>query len=208
MRRLATACLLMALMLPAPLMTAQSPPASESWDAKLRALPDSAAIKETARRLSARPHHLGSPYGKDNAEWLLAQFKSYGWDAKIEQFDVLFPTPKERVVELIAPTRFRARLQEPALAVESATSVFTEGTFFQATVQRDDFEKSFAAPVALPKETASATVAYLRGVKKDRIWLFEFAIDAAHQGGKFAMVCQEGAQTGAFLMLEERRSEE
>ena len=59
-----------------------------------RALPDPAAIKETVRRLSARPHHVGSPYDKDNAEWLLAQFKSFGWDAQIETFDVLFPTPE------------------------------------------------------------------------------------------------------------------
>ena len=48
------------------------------------------------QRLSARPHHVGSPYDKDNAEWMLAQFKEWGWDAQIETFDVLFPTPKER----------------------------------------------------------------------------------------------------------------
>jgi N-acetylated-alpha-linked acidic dipeptidase len=78
------------------------------------------------QRLSARPHHVGSPYGKDNAEWLLAQFKSYGWDAKIEQFDVLFPTPKERVLELVAPTRFRAKLQEPALAVDPTSNQHSE----------------------------------------------------------------------------------
>ena len=58
------------------------------------------------QRLSARPHNVGSPYDKDNAEWLLAKFKQYGFDAHIEVFDVLFPTPKERLVELIAPTKF------------------------------------------------------------------------------------------------------
>ena len=49
--------------------------------------------------MSARPHHLGSPYGTQNAEWLLARFKEWGWDAKIESYDVLFPIPKERVLE-------------------------------------------------------------------------------------------------------------
>ncbi len=49
---------------------------------------------------TARPHHVGSPYDKDNAEVAAAQFKSYGWDANIETFSVLFPTPKERAVEL------------------------------------------------------------------------------------------------------------
>ena len=77
------------------------------WETKFRAIPEPLRMRAAMQRLSARPHHVGSPYGKDNAEWLLAQFKSYGWDAKIEQFDVLFPTPKERVLELVAPTRLR-----------------------------------------------------------------------------------------------------
>ena len=50
------------------------------------------------RRLSARPHHVGSPYDKDNAEWILAHFQEWGLDAHIESFDVLFPTPKVRVL--------------------------------------------------------------------------------------------------------------
>ena len=62
------------------------------------------------QRLSARPHHVGSPYDKDNAEWILAKFKEWGLDAQIETFDVLFPTPKERALELVEPTRFTAKL--------------------------------------------------------------------------------------------------
>ena len=65
------------------------------------------------QHLSARPHNVGSPYDKENAEWILAKFQEYGFDAHIETFDVLFPTPKERHVELIAPTHFVAKLQEP-----------------------------------------------------------------------------------------------
>ena len=68
------------------------------------------------RRLSAYPHHVGSAYDKDNAEWMLAKFKSWGFDAQIETFDVLFPTPKERLLELIAPTKYRAKLQEPPVS--------------------------------------------------------------------------------------------
>ena len=70
------------------------------------------------RRLSARPHHVGSPYDKDNAEWILAHFKEWGLDAHIETFDVLFPTPKVRVLEMVEPTKFTAKLEEPALAVD------------------------------------------------------------------------------------------
>ncbi len=91
------------------------------WEVKFRAIPEPSRMREAMRRLSARPHHLGSPYGKENAEWLRAQFESYGWEAKLERFDVLFPTPRVRVLELVAPTRFVARLQEPALA-EDPTS--------------------------------------------------------------------------------------
>ena len=66
-------------------------------------------------RLTARPHHVGSPYDKQNAEWILSKFKEWGLDAKIESYDVLFPTPKERALELVEPTRFTAKLQEPTV---------------------------------------------------------------------------------------------
>ena len=88
------------------------------WDAKFRAIPDARNVRSYVERLSARPHHLGSPYDKQNAEWILAKFREGGWDARIERYDVLFPTPKERVLELVAPTRFKASLEEPALTAD------------------------------------------------------------------------------------------
>ena len=88
------------------------------WEQKFRTLPDTQRLRENMRRLSARPHHVGSPYDKDNAEWLVAQLKSYGLDAKIEEFEALFPTPKLRKLELLGPTRFAAKLEEPALPVD------------------------------------------------------------------------------------------
>jgi len=87
-------------------------------------LPDN--IRENMQRLSARPHHVGSPYDKDNAEWILSRFKEWGFDAHIETFDVLFPTPKERLLELVAPTQFRAKLQEPALSVDPTSNQTSE----------------------------------------------------------------------------------
>ncbi|HSB53322.1 MAG TPA: M28 family peptidase, partial [Gemmatimonadales bacterium] len=88
------------------------------WERRMREVPSPDSLREAMRRLSARPHHVGSPYDKDNAEWLLARFKSWGWDARLETFDVLFPTPKERVLELVAPVRYTARLTEPPLAID------------------------------------------------------------------------------------------
>ena len=79
------------------------------WENKFRALPSPDNQREYMRRLTAHPHHVGSPYDKDNAEWLLAQFKNWGFDAHIENFEVLFPTPKEEKLDLIEPRRFEAR---------------------------------------------------------------------------------------------------
>jgi N-acetylated-alpha-linked acidic dipeptidase len=119
-------CVLLLLTVPAgPLLLAQAPGAG-AWDDKFRALPDPAAIKETMRRLSARPHHVGSPYDKDNAEWLVAQFTSFGWDARIETFDVLFPTPKVRLLEMTAPARFTAKLEETPVSVDPTSSQKSE----------------------------------------------------------------------------------
>jgi N-acetylated-alpha-linked acidic dipeptidase len=92
--------------------------AETQWEQKFRAMPDTTRLREDMRRLSARPHHVGSPYDKDNAEWLVAQLKSYGLDANIEVFDTLFPTPKSRKLELLGPTKFVAKLEEPALKID------------------------------------------------------------------------------------------
>jgi len=96
--------------------------AERDWEAKLRAIPSPDSLREYMRHLSARPHHVGSAYDKANAEWILAKFKSFGLDAQIETFDVLFPTPKERAVELVAPTRFVAKLQEPPVPGDPTSS--------------------------------------------------------------------------------------
>ncbi len=104
----------------------QSVQAERDLEARFKSMPDPARMREAMRRLSARPHHVGSPYDKDNAEWILNEFKSYGWDAHIENFDVLFPTPLERIVELVAPTTFRASLQETALPNDPTSSQQSE----------------------------------------------------------------------------------
>src|SRR2546425_80430 len=106
--------------------TAAAAKAEREWETKFRAIPRPDSLREYMRHLSARPHHVGSPYDKANAEWLLAKFKSFGLDAQIESFDVLFPTPKERVVELVAPTKFVAKLQEPPVPGDPTSSQLAE----------------------------------------------------------------------------------
>jgi N-acetylated-alpha-linked acidic dipeptidase len=106
--------------------TAQTSATEHDWEKKFQDGIIAANIRENDRRLSARPHHVGSPYDKDNAEWMLARFKEWGFDAHIETFDVLFPTPKERVLELLEPTQFRAKLQEPVLAADPTSNQTSE----------------------------------------------------------------------------------
>ena len=94
----------------------ESSRAERQWEEKLRDIPNPDHLRAYMQRLSAHPHHVGSPYDKDNAEWILAKFKEFGLDAHIEQFDVLFPTPKERLVELVeGGPKFIAKLEEPRL---------------------------------------------------------------------------------------------
>ena len=93
-----------------------------AWEAKFKAVPSADRLREYMQRLSARPHHVGSPYDKNNAEWILSKFKEWGLDAQIENFDVLFPTPRERAVEMIEPTRFVAKLEEPPVATDPTSN--------------------------------------------------------------------------------------
>jgi len=107
--------------------SAESSKAERQWEEKLRDIPKPENLRAYMQRLSARPHHVGSPYDKDNAEWILAKFKEFGLDAHIEQFDVLFPTPKERAVELVdGGPKFTAKLQEPTLTEDPTSNQQSE----------------------------------------------------------------------------------
>jgi N-acetylated-alpha-linked acidic dipeptidase len=83
-------------------------------------------LRDWMKRLSARPHHLGSGYDKQNAEFIASLFKSWGYDTNIEEFQVLFPTPKSRVVELIAPEKYTAKLAEPPLPQDATSGQTSE----------------------------------------------------------------------------------
>jgi N-acetylated-alpha-linked acidic dipeptidase len=113
---------------PAPLdgFSADSARVERDWEGKFRALPDPANMRSYMQRISARPHHVGTDYDRANAEWILSLFREWGWDAHIENFDVLFPTPKKRLVELVAPTHFKATLEEPTVEGDPTTDQHAE----------------------------------------------------------------------------------
>jgi N-acetylated-alpha-linked acidic dipeptidase len=78
-------------------------------------------LRDWMKRLSARPHHVGSAYDKDNAEFIAGLLRSWGYDTSIEEFQVLFPSPKSRLVEMTLPEKFTLKLNEPALKEDSTS---------------------------------------------------------------------------------------
>src|SRR6185437_10410713 len=82
---------------------------------KFDALLSASEMRDWLKQMSSEPNHVGSPHDKANADWMLAQFREWGWDAHIETFDVLYPTPVQESVELVAPTTFKATLHEPPI---------------------------------------------------------------------------------------------
>lgn len=106
--------------------SAADAPTERSWEEKFRAIPDPGRLREYMRLLSARPHHIGTAYDRQNAEWILARFREWGLDAHIESFTVLFPTPKSRLLEMVEPTHFTAKLAEPPVAVDPTSNQTAE----------------------------------------------------------------------------------
>jgi N-acetylated-alpha-linked acidic dipeptidase len=86
-----------------------------------RAVPSRDTLRAQMRLLAAVPHEAGTERSRHVAELILARFRSFGLDAKIEQFEALMPRPVSRTLELLAPERFTATLEEPTVA-EDPTS--------------------------------------------------------------------------------------
>ena len=125
-RRVGLVALLSACAIGAASTAWAAPPApmdSKALEAKFDAQIDPAEMGTWLKLLAAEPNHVGSVHDKSNAEWIAAQLKSWGWDAKIETFDVLYPTPISEALELVngpgAP--FKAMLTEPPIPGDAPT---------------------------------------------------------------------------------------
>jgi N-acetylated-alpha-linked acidic dipeptidase len=107
--------------------SADSSRSERKWEEQFRAIPSPENLRAYMQRLSARPHNVGSPYDKDNAEWIASKFKEFGLDTHIETFSVLYPTPKERLVELVdGGPHFTAKLQEPVVPQDPTSNQTSE----------------------------------------------------------------------------------
>lgn len=91
----------------------------EKFDAQLKA----ENLDQWLKKLTLKAHHVGSAYGKANAEYMRDLFRSWGWEAEIESYQILFPTPKVRVLEMTAPMKFVAKLAEPSLKEDGTAAI-------------------------------------------------------------------------------------
>ncbi len=80
-------------------------------------------LQQWMKRMAAKPHHVGSPGSKEVAEFLAAQFKSWGYETTIETYYPLFPTPKTRLLEMIAPEKYTAKIEEPAVEGDETSGI-------------------------------------------------------------------------------------
>lgn len=87
------------------------------FDAKLK----KENLDEWMQFMAAEPHYVGTEYGKKNAEWMKKQFEFWGYDVEIDEYQVLFPYPKLRLLELAAPTAFKATLAPEPIAEDKYT---------------------------------------------------------------------------------------
>src|SRR5574338_201631 len=122
------ACVLVTLLLP-PAVSSQSRPirgflgssadAERTLEVTFRAVPKPERLREYMQVIAEAPHHAGSPGSRKVADYMLEKFTSWGLNASIEQHEALMPFPTERVVELVSPDRYVAKLQEPRVDVDT-----------------------------------------------------------------------------------------
>ncbi len=125
-RHCALACLLAGSAMAAATASAQMAapaisPDQAAHEKSLDASVSSADQMSWLKQMTSAPNHVGSAHDKANAEFILAQFKSWGWDARLETFEVLYPTPISTTLELVAPVPVKLGGQEPTIPEDSTS---------------------------------------------------------------------------------------
>jgi N-acetylated-alpha-linked acidic dipeptidase len=127
MKKLTTILLAWAVAVPAPSakpvrgFTADGATAEQALEDKARAIPDPARMRAYMERMTSEPHIAGTPQSRKVAEYALGLFREWGLDARIEEFEALLPFPTVRTLEMTAPVRYRAKLEESKLAEDKAS---------------------------------------------------------------------------------------
>src|SRR6185312_2869229 len=101
-------------------------PIQKKWEAGYDSLLQAPDIDNMVKILSAHPHHVGSIGDKNNVEFILQKYREWGYNARIDTFYALFPTPKTRLLEATSPMKYKAVLQEPTLKEDRTSSQTSE----------------------------------------------------------------------------------
>ncbi|NIV17477.1 MAG: M28 family peptidase, partial [Woeseiaceae bacterium] len=123
------------------------------------------------KHMSSKPHHVGSPKSKENAEYMAELFESWGYDTEIAEYRILLPTPRVREVELLSPTQYTATLREDSLEEDPSTFV------------RDDLLAPYNA-FSIDGEAEGELVFVNYGIPEDYEVLEQYGIDVR---GKIAI---------------------
>ncbi len=137
-------------------------------------------LDQWMQKMAAEPHWVGTQNGEENAKWIQSQFKSWGYDAKIETYQILFPFPTERVLELTGPTTYTAKL----------TAVPVEGDPF--TAQGDALLPSYNA-FSTDGDVEAELVFVNYGIPKDYEELEKLGISVE---GKIVIAKYQGSWRG------------
>jgi N-acetylated-alpha-linked acidic dipeptidase len=148
----------------------------KAFEAKLNAK----NLDQWMQKMSAQPHWVGTKFGLENAEWIEKQFKSWGYDTRIETYQILFPYPKLRLLEMTAPTPYQAKL----------TAVPVEGDEF--TKQGDALLPSYNA-FSIDGDVSAELVFVNYGIPKDYEELEKLGVDVK---GKIVIAKYQGSWRG------------
>ena len=148
-------------------------------------------LREWMQKMTAHPHHLGSPYGKALSEFIAGLFRSWGYDTQIEEFQVLFPTPKTRLLEMTGNPPFTAALTEPVLAEDGTSGQTAEQlpTYNAYSIDGDVTGKLVYVNYGVPKDYEALAE---RGIDvKGRIVLARYG--GSWRGIKVKVAAEHGA---------------
>ena len=125
------------------------------FEQRLRATAEANKIREFMTRMASEPHHAGSPASRAVAEFALEKFKEFGLEARIETFDALIPYPTQRVLEVLSPVRYTAKLREPIVKEDPDSSDLNQLPTFNAYSANGDITApAVYANYGLPEDYA------------------------------------------------------
>jgi N-acetylated-alpha-linked acidic dipeptidase len=103
--------------------TAEGAAEQRELESQYDALLKAENLSEWMQLSTSEPIYVGSPHNREMADWMVEQFRSWGYEAELAEYHVLFPTPRIRELELLEPTRFTASLREPTLAEDRTSGI-------------------------------------------------------------------------------------